>query len=53
MTLDRERPSHKITDEESARLNLSLHYSKQDLKKDGVKSVQMKGDLLERSGENI
>ena len=33
MTLDRERPSHKITDVESARLNLSLHYSKQDLKK--------------------
>ena len=33
MTLDRERPSHKITYIESARLNLSLHYSKQDLKK--------------------
>ena len=33
MTLDREQPSHKITCIESARLNLSLHYSKKDLKK--------------------
>jgi hypothetical protein len=33
MTLERERPPHKITYVESARLNLSLHHSKEDLKK--------------------
>ena len=33
MTLERERPPHKITYVESARLNLSLHHSKDDLKK--------------------
>ena len=33
MTLERERPPHKITYGESARLNLSLHHSKDDLKK--------------------
>ena len=32
MTLERERPPHKITYVESARLNLSLHHSKDDLK---------------------
>ena len=32
MTLERERPPHKMTFVESARLNLSLHYSKKDLK---------------------
>ena len=32
MTLERERPPHKITFVESARLNLSLHHSKEDLK---------------------
>ena len=32
MTLERERPPHKITYVESARLNLSLHHSKEDLK---------------------
>ena len=40
MTLERERPPHKITYVESARLNLSLHHSKDDLKKDGVKLVR-------------
>ena len=33
MSLERERPPHKITYVESARLNLSLHHSKEDLKK--------------------
>ena len=34
MSLDeRERPPHKITHVESARLNLSIHFSKEDLKK--------------------
>ena len=33
MSLERERPPHKITYVESARLNLSLHHSKDDLKK--------------------
>ena len=33
MALERERPPHKITYVESARLNLSLHHSKEDLKK--------------------
>ena len=33
MDLDRERPSHKITYIESASLTLSLHYSKQVIKK--------------------
>ena len=33
MTLERDRPPHKITYVESARLNLSLHHSKEDLKK--------------------
>ena len=32
MSLERERPPHKITYVESARLNLSLHHSKEDLK---------------------
>ena len=32
MTLERDRPPHKITYVESARLNLSLHHSKEDLK---------------------
>ena len=32
MTLERERPPHKNTYVESARLNLSLHHSKEDLK---------------------
>ena len=32
MTLERERPPHKITFVESVRLNLSLHHSKEDLK---------------------
>ena len=32
MTLERDRPPHKITHTESARLNLSLHHAKEDLK---------------------
>ena len=32
MTLERDRPPHKMTFTESARLNLSLHHSKEDLK---------------------
>ena len=32
MTLERDRPPHKKTITESARLNLSLHHSKEDLK---------------------
>ena len=32
MTLERDRPPHRITYTESARLNLSLHHSKEDLK---------------------
>ena len=32
MTIERDRPPHKMTFTESARLNLSLHHSKEDLK---------------------
>ena len=32
MTLERDRPPHRMTYTESARLNLSLHHSKEDLK---------------------
>ena len=32
MTLERDKPPHKITHTESARLNLSLHHAKEDLK---------------------
>ena len=32
MTLERDRPPHRMTYTECARLNLSLHHSKEDLK---------------------
>ena len=32
MTIERDIPPHKMTFTESARLNLSLHHSKEDLK---------------------
>ena len=32
MTIERDRPPHRMTFTESARLNLSLHHSKEDLK---------------------
>ena len=54
MTLERERPPHKITYVESARLNLSLHHSKEDLKKRWIEiSSEERRALREEWGEYL
>ena len=54
MTLGRERPPHKITYVESARLNLSLHHSKEDLKQRwGKISPDIRRTLREEWGEYL
>ena len=54
MSLERERPPHKITHVESARLNLSLHHSKEDLKQRwGKISPDERRTLREEWGEYL
>ena len=54
MSLERERPPHKITYVESARLNLSLHHSKEDLKQRwGKISPDIRRTLREEWGEYL
>ena len=54
MTLERERPPHKITYVESARLNLSLHHSKEDLKRRWSEiSPNVRRTLREEWGEYL
>ena len=54
MSLERERPPHKITHVESARLNLSLHHSKEDLKQRwGKISPDIRRTLREEWGEYL
>tara|TARA_A100001035_G_C27618199_1_gene424175 strand:- start:101 stop:334 length:234 start_codon:yes stop_codon:yes gene_type:complete len=54
MTLERERPPHKITYVESARLNLSLHHSKEDLKERWSEiSPDVRRTLREEWGEYL
>ena len=54
MTLGRERPPHKITYVESARLNLSLHHSKEDLKQRWSEiSLDERRTLREEWGEYL
>jgi len=54
MTLERDRPPHKITYVESARLNLSLHHSKEDLKERWSEiSPEERRSLREEWGEYL
>ena len=54
MSLERERPPHKITYVESARLNLSLHHSKEDLKQRWSEiSPEKRRTLREEWGEYL
>ena len=54
MSLERERPPHKITYVESARLNLSLHHSKEDQKQRwGKISPDIRRTLREEWGEYL
>ena len=54
MTLERERPPHKITYVESARLTLSLHHSKEDLKQRWSEiSPNVRRTLREEWGEYL
>ena len=54
MSLERERPPHKITYVESARLNLSLHHSKEDLKERWSEiSPDVRRTLREEWGEYL
>ena len=54
MSLESERPPHKITYVESARLNLSLHHSKEDLKERWSEiSPDVRRTLREEWGEYL
>ena len=54
MALDRERPPHRITQVESARLNLSLHHAKEDLKQRWREiSPEVRRSIREEWGEYL